>query len=137
MNLTLDGATLVPTIRKPFRIISEGLPVLSGGGGGNRINNQLENKELQDCTSNEALPEQNATEDDTLPRVSTPAPDEIVTEPIQNPHAEEHQKCAIYVPRDSLPDDLPPAVVAGLRGWHKLPGHIRTAVEALLKGASE
>ena len=34
-------------------------------------------------------------------------------------------------------DALPPAVVAGLRGWHKLPGHIRTAVEALLKGASE
>ena len=37
----------------------------------------------------------------------------------------------------SLPADLPPAVVVGLRKWSMLPGHIRTAVEALLKGASE
>ncbi len=33
---------------------------------------------------------------------------------------------------DSLLDDIPPAVIDGLRNWHKLPENIRRAVEALL-----
>ena len=35
-NCTLDGATLCPTIRKPFDVLAEGLVSKQSGGGGNR-----------------------------------------------------------------------------------------------------
>ena len=36
LNCQLDGATLVPTIRKPFDVLAEGLVSKNSGGGGNR-----------------------------------------------------------------------------------------------------
>jgi len=38
---------------------------------------------------------------------------------------------------ESLPNDLPPAVITGLQNWHILPDHIRRAVEALLDTAEK
>ena len=35
-NCTLNGATLCPTIRKPFDVLAEGLLSKESGGGGNR-----------------------------------------------------------------------------------------------------
>ena len=55
--------------------------------------------------------------------------------PVNTTKAQQEHNRSITAP--GLPADLPPAVLAGLRDWHKLPGHIRTAVEALLEGAAE
>ena len=110
---------------------------LDCGGGGNRIANLNSNKELQECYTTETLPEQKRTQDTIHTEDGPGSPTLSVTEPVQNHDKAGHQKCAICVPRDSLPSDLPSSVISGLRNWHELPPHIRTAVVALLRGAME
>jgi hypothetical protein len=64
------------------------------------------------------------------------------TDQIHFSHTSDTSFCAPGVPEendamDSLPADLPPTVIDGIRNWHELPEHVQRAIKAQLRATEE
>ena len=121
LNSTLDGESLVFTVRKPFDLLANGTILKNGRGAGIR-------------TADAPLHNVSATETDSpqvraLRELEGNSFDVLHTSSMQNLDTFSRSECAISVHR--LLQDVPQNVYEALIRWRELPQYVREAISAL------